>query len=140
MTIAQDIRGALQGVLDTIDGFPPASQRGYDGVVFSPTAGIPWARINLITNAGMPFSLNTSDVEGGFLQVSYFFPGPSKGTAAAEAMADTIANAYRAFYRGGLSKGAARLWIGFVRRGPLLPDADYIQAPVRVGWRCLTAS
>lgn len=137
MSNGQDIRGALQAVLETITGFPPANQRGYDGKLFSGTPGVPWARIALMTTGGMPFSLNDSDVEYGLFQVSLFYP-PNAGTAAVEAMADAVRAAYSA--RLPLIKGSARVHVQGVRRGPLLPEADAIQAPVTVSWRCLTAS
>lgn len=136
-TIAQDLRGALQTVLDSIPGFPPANMRAYDGKNFSGTPFIPWARISLTTTGGLPFSLNDSDVEFGLFQVSLYYP-PEKGTADIEAMADAVKAAYSG--RVPLILGAARVWIQSVRRGPLLPEADCIGLPVTVSWRCLTAS
>jgi len=132
-----DIRGALQSVLDTVSGFPPADQRAYDGMVFSGTPRVPWARITLSTTGGAPFSLNDSDIEAGLFLVSLYYP-PNAGTAAVETMADRVAAAYRT--RQPAVLGAARVMISFVRRGPLLPEADAIGAPVTIGWRCLTAS
>lgn len=137
MAIDLDIRGALQTVLDSVPGFPPADQRAYDGVKFSGTPGIPWARISLTTTGGAPFSLRDSDMEFGLFQVSLFYP-PEKGTADVETMARKVKDAYGG--RVPLIRGLARVFIQSVRRGPILPEADAIQAPVTVSWRCLTAS
>jgi len=137
MSQATDIRGALQSVLDTIPGFPPANMRAFDNVLFSGTPRVPWARITLQTTGGGPFSLADSDVESGLFIVCLYYP-PGNGTADVEAMADLVAAAYRT--RAPLALGGARVMVANVRRGALLPEADTIGAPIVIGWRCLTAS
>ena len=137
MSSAQDIRGALQTVLDILPGFPAASQRGYDNVLFSGTPRVPWARITLSTVGGVPFSLaGDNHMENGTFLVCLYYP-PDNGTAAVEAMADIVTAAYRASLI--LTQGSARVMVTSVRRGPLLPEADTIGAPVTVFWRALTS-
>ena len=75
-------------------------------------------------------------MEAGSFLVCLYYP-PDNGTAAVEAMADLVTAAYRASLV--LAQGSARVMIRNVQRGPLLPEADTIGAPVTVFWRALTS-
>jgi hypothetical protein len=136
MSILQDIRGALQLQAASAAGFP--TEVGYEGKLFSPTFGVPWARMTLLNNSGLPFSISgRSKITGGLFQVSLFYP-VNKGTADIDVVADAVVDAFPLDMN--LFKNAARIWINYAQRNPLLQQPDSIHAPITISWRCFTSN
>lgn len=133
-----DIRGALQTRAALAAGFPAEDQRAFEGVVFTSTTGIPWARMTVMPTSGRPFSVSAADTAHmGLFQVDIFVPA-GQGTAAAEIAADAV----RAVFRAGtnLFQGRERIQIDYSERAQALQQADWIVCPVTVGWRCYSAN
>lgn len=135
MSLHQDVRGALQGAIEAVPGFPPANQRAYEGVTFTSTVGTPWARMTLMSNSRRPFSVDgTSNITGGLFQIDLFYPS-NLGTAAIEQMADKVLDAYP--LNAPLVKGSTRVSLYYAERAPMLSEADYVHIPITVSWRVL---
>lgn len=134
MSLYQDIRGALQLQAASAAGFPAADQIDYENKGFTPTLGVPWARMTLLTNSGRPFSLDgISKIDGGLFQVDLFYP-INKGTQDVDVVADAVVATFPLDTN--LIRGAARLWINYAQRNPNLQQPDAIHAPVTISWRC----
>jgi len=136
MSLLQDIRGALQLQAASAAGFPAAVD--YEGNEFSPTYGVPWARMTLMNNSRLPFSVSgQSKITGGLFQVDLFYP-VNKGTADVDVVADAVVDVFP--LNSNLIRGSTRLWINYAQRNPLLQQPDSIHAPITVSWRCFTAN
>lgn len=136
MSLLQEIRGALQLQAVTAAGFPAADQIDYEGNEFSPTYGVPWARMTLMNNSRLPFSVSgQSKITGGLFQVDLFYP-VNKGTADIDVAADAVVDVFPLNMN--LIRGTTRLWINYAQRTQLLQQPDSIHAPITVSWRCFT--
>jgi hypothetical protein len=138
VSLLSDIRGALQLQAASATGFPAADQIDYEGNAFSPTYGVPWARMTLLNNSRQPFSVSgQSKITGGLFQVDLFYP-VNKGTADIDVVADAVVDVFPLNFN--LIRGAVRLWINYAQRNPLLQQPDSIHAPITVSWRCFTTT
>lgn len=136
MSLYADIRGALQLQAASAAGFPAAVD--YEGTIFSPTFGIPWARMTLLNNSRLPFSISgRSKINGGMFQVDLFYP-VDKGTEDIDTVADAVVDAFPLDTN--LFKGSARIWINYAQRNGLLQQPDSIHAPITISWRCFTSN
>lgn len=134
-SLTQDIRGALQQQVENVTGFPPAAQRAYEGKTFTPTVGIAWARLTLMTNSRRPFSLSgVSKITGGIFLIDLFYP-PGSGTATIDAMADAVVDAYAP--EAPLIQGSTRVLINYAQRAEVMRAAEDLQVPITVSWRVL---
>jgi hypothetical protein len=133
-----DIRGALQLQAASAAGFPASNQIDYEGKAFSPTLGVPWARMTLMNNSRLPFSVSgQSKITGGLFQVDLFYP-IGAGTAAIDVVADAVVDVFP--LNSNLIRVSTRLWINYAQRNPLLQQPDAIHAPITVSWRCFTTN
>lgn len=135
-TASQNIRGCLQLQAALASGFPAAI--AYEGEIFAPTIGVPWARMTLLPQSGRPFDVRAADTAHlGLFQVDVMVPD-GLGTGAAELAADAV----RAVFRGGtvLAIGGDRVLIDYAERAQAIQQPDWICCPVTVRWRCYSAS
>ncbi len=136
MSLYQNIRGALQTRAALAAGFPPANQRAHEGMVFTSTTGVPYARLSLIPSSARPFALSGQRRQHrGLFQVDVFYPA-NKGTGPAETVADAIRDQFKPGDR--IPLGADIVLISYSERAAALFDAAWTQIPVTVGWSCLT--
>jgi hypothetical protein len=136
MSLLSDVRGALQLQAKSATGFPAAID--YEGNLFSPVYGVPWARMTLMNNSRQPFSLSGhSKIMGGLFQVDLFYPD-NAGTATIDAVADAVVDVFPLDIH--LIRGSTRVWINYAQRNPLLQQPDSIHAPITVAWRCFTSN
>lgn len=138
MSVSPNVRGALQLRAALAAGFPPANQIAYEGVVFTSTTGVPWARMTVLPQSGRPFDISAATTAHmGLFQVDVMVPS-GQGTSAAEIAADAV----KAMFRAGtnLFQGGERIQIDYAERGPAQDQPDFIFYPVTVGWRCYSAN
>lgn len=138
MSISQSIRAALQLRAATAAGFPASDQIAYEGVVFTSTTGVPWARMWMMPQSGRPFSVDGgTTIHRGLFQVDTMVPD-GQGTAAAEIAADAVRVLFRAGTR--ISQGSDTIIVDYSERGPAQQQPDWIFCPVTVAWRCYSQS
>lgn len=138
MSRLTEIRGALQLQAASVAGFPPLSQRAYEGKSFDSTVGTPWARLTLMTTSGRPFDLaGESRIDSGLFQISLFYPD-GNGTGEVEALADAVMAAFRPGQN--LIQGSTLVSIMYAQPGPTLQEPDWIHVVVTIAWRCKAAA
>lgn len=138
MSISQSIRAALQLRAATAVGFPGSDQISYEGVVFTSTTGVPWARMWMLPQSGRPFNVaGDTTIHRGLFQVDVMVPD-GEGTAAAEIAADAVRALFRAGTR--ISQDSEAIIIDYAERGSAQQQPDWIFCPVTVSWRCYSQS
>lgn len=135
-SLYQNIRGCLQSRALATPGFP--ARCAFEGALFSSTVGTPWARLTLMPQMGRPYSVSAGLMRhSGLFQVSVFLPaGGGPGTGAAEAIADAVKARFVAGMK--LAQGGETVEIEYAERSQAMVEADWISAPVTVGWRCFS--
>lgn len=134
MTMAT-IRAALE---TRLNGISPAIATAWENVEYTPVIGIPWQRVNLLTNEPVDYAV-TSDVveQRGLLQVTLYYPRNS-GTATVSARAQAIATRFAPVQT--LTSGATNVEIlstAHIAAGTTVDD--WFVIPVTIPWRSFTA-
>ncbi len=134
MSLHTDIRVALQEQAATAAGFPPLAQRAYEGKLFVPSTGTPWARMTMLPTSGRPFSVSAEDrFEKGLFQVDVFVPYGA-GSNAAEVAADAVIAVFNPAST--LKQNGLFVFVQYAERARVMEqEADWICAPVTVGWQ-----
>jgi hypothetical protein len=127
------VRGLLQSRALLASGFPAGDQVKYEGKLFSPTKGTPWARMTFLPSAKRPFSVaGSSRLDDGLFQVDLYFP-PLRGTKTLEDAVDAVLAEFTPGQS--LSTSSVKVWINYAERGPVTESEESVDAFVRVSWR-----
>lgn len=91
MSSTQDIRAALETEIANVTGIPPAEQRAWENVGFSPTTNVLWIKSRLIVASQRPAHLGPSPQirNNGQMLVTINAP-ENEGSEKADALADAI--------------------------------------------------
>lgn len=124
-----NVRAALETALAAMS---PALATAYENVAFTPTAGTPHQRVNLLAARPDNREISANFVEQGLFQVTLCYPSGT-GPAAAAARAELLRAAFKrgnSFANGGvtvLSTDTPEIMPAYV-------DGDRYCVPVRVRW------
>jgi hypothetical protein len=130
------IQAAFEQRLETLT---PAVATAYENVTFSPVAGQPYQRINMLVNRPVDHAV-TLDVteERGIFQVSLFYP-QGTGRGASQARAELIKALFKPPLT--LTNGAVKVDINkTVHVGGGMPDGDRWMVPVSIYWQSFQAT
>lgn len=131
-TIYQDIRAALQQRAQTADGFPADPQIAYEGIVFTPTPEVPWARLTLSPTSIAAYTVNVGTLlHKGLFMIDLFYPLKA-GTGLVESIADNVRAVFVPGQR--LAIGQFFLQIDSSSRTRAMPS-EWLMVPVTVGWK-----
>lgn len=128
----QIIRRALEKKLAALT---PAISIAYENAPFTPAAGTPYCRVNLLPNTPDNSTMGSAMfIERGLFQVMLCYP-LGVGPATAEAQAQLV----RAHYKRGtsmLESGLTVLVTNTPRIAPSTVDGDRYCIPITVPWQC----
>lgn len=124
-----NIRAALETALAAMS---PTLTPAYENVAFTPSAGVPYQRVNLLAARPDNREISADYVEQGLFQVTLCYP-----TGAGPAAAATRAELLRATFRRGatfISGGVVVLVTDTPEVMPAYVDADRYCVPVIIRW------
>lgn len=137
-TLYEDIRGALQPLADSVSGFPPIAQRSFEGMLFTSTTGVPWARITLMPVSGRPMTVSTNRKKHVGLFLIDLYGNPQIGSGGVEAVADAVMTIYKPPLRLMITGATDTVGIDYSERKSARPDGQYTMIPITVGWHCFS--
>lgn len=130
-SIFQDIRGALQTRVLTVPVFP--SKISYEGRLYSPVIGVPYASLVLKPTSGKPFSVDGDTTAlRGLLLVDLYYPA-SGGSANVEIAGDSVISKFKSGTK--LRCGSGLVLIDYAERADILAQDAWLHLPVTIGWR-----